>query len=48
MTETNMTAMRHDKTWKLETEPRRDIQASRRSHDWDVKNHISRQNDKTR
>ena len=35
--------MRHDKTWKLETEPRQDIQVSRLSQERDVKNHVSRQ-----
>jgi len=29
--------MRHDETWKLETEPRQDIQVSRLSQDRDMK-----------
>jgi len=41
--------MRHDETWKLETEPRQDIQVSRLSQDRDMKNHESRQSrDNTR
>jgi len=35
--------MRHDETWKLETEPRQDVQVSRLSQDRDMKNHVSGQ-----
>jgi len=32
--------MGHDGTWKLETEPRQDIQMSRLSQDRDMKKHV--------
>jgi len=35
--------MRHDETWKLETEPRQDTQVSRLSQKRDIKHHVSRQ-----
>jgi len=35
--------MRHKETWKLETDPRQDIQVSKLSHDRDMKNYVSRQ-----
>jgi len=35
--------MRHDETWKLETERRQHIQVSRLSQERDMKNHVSRQ-----
>jgi len=35
--------MRHDETWKLETEPRQNIQVTRLSQDRYMRNHFSRQ-----
>jgi len=34
--------LRHDETWKLETQPTKDI-TSRQSQDWDMEKHVSRQ-----